>query len=222
MRTMLLALLLSLVTAAVAPSGASGQDGFGFEEVSFTVSVGSLDLDVGEQRSVDLRLTDLSGPVGAWTIDITYDPGVVSIIDCIVLTNSICDTSRSADTLRVTGASAKGVTEETTLATITFRCEARGVSALSPVVHVFGIPGTGEQVAKVRTQDGEISCREPTSASPPPAATPSPTFALPRTGMGQGANSPSSSWLAAGLAAVGLAAIGSFAVAAMAVRLVQR
>ena len=217
MRTMLLALLLSLVTAAVAPSGASGQGGFGFEEVSFTVSVGSLDLDVGEQRSVDLRLTDLSGPVGAWTIDITYDPGVVSITDCIVLTNSICDTSRSADTLRVTGASATGLAADTTLATIGFRCEREGRSSLSVSAESGAIP---ELVYEIDTRDGSISCQEPALATATSAPLATPTFSLPETGTGLGLEHRGVSSTLWGLVGIGLAAIA--AASALYVRVTRR
>ena len=164
--------------------------------ISDTVSIGSLSLDVGEQGTVDLRATDMTAPIGAWTVDISYDPSRVSIVDCAPEENSICDPQGMDDTIRVTGASATGLSTDTTLATITFQCQREGTSPLSTILRVWGSAIPEDPVVFPEISAGTISCEEAsvaaatekagsTTAQELPSTT-TPRASLPEAGMGGG------------------------------------
>lgn len=126
-----------------------------WDTISYTVTIGSLTMDLGQEGPVELRIVDIGGGAGTWTIDLTYEPDIVSVVECAAVSNGVCDADRTPSSLRVMGASATGLVEDTTLADITFRCEDAGVSPLSVKVQILGIP---ELIIDVRTEDGAITC----------------------------------------------------------------
>lgn len=173
------ALFILLAALAVGLPARPSTTQAGFEEVSFTVSIDSAAMDVGEERFVQLRLTDVVGAVGAWQIDIAYDPSVTSVIECIALANSVCNPNATQRSVRVAGANAAGLTDDRTLAVLSFRCDSAGTSPLTLEVAV----GAAIPIAfEVDTRDGSITCEEPSAA--PATSTPSatPTFSLPAAG----------------------------------------
>ena len=62
----------------------------------------------------------VSGGLGAWTIDVTYDPKTVEVTSCKGESGSICNASFAPGVVRVTGASASGLSGPQTLAAISF------------------------------------------------------------------------------------------------------
>jgi hypothetical protein len=195
-----------LLAVALGLGGSLAFAGFGFGQISFTVRIGTESAEVGEQVEMQLDIVDISGDlgVGAWKIDVTYNPEVVSVAACVPHNNSLCETERAHNVLRVLGASAVGLFEDFSVGTITFRCDAPGPSPLA-VTYESGI-GIPEIVADITTVNGGVICREPSepTAAQPPTPTAGP-LALPATGAGGTAGSGTALRLLAALA--GLAAV---------------
>ena len=161
--------------------------------------------------------------LGAWTLDVQYDPMALTVTDCDEDAGSVCNAAFADNLVRVTGASASGHDEETVLATITFECKAEGTSSLEPIISVFADATIGDpqDIDPLTVTSGEFACKEapeptdepdPTEVDEATEAPPQPT-GLPPTGQGFGQGSGGSSatsWLIVALAAAGLAGIGGF------------
>ena len=137
------------------------------------VSIGRATVSAEGQGSVTLEALNIAAPgLGAWTIDIIYNPGVVTPLACSPHPSSFCNPSFAADTVRVIGASGNGLAGDTTLATITFRCESEGVSALTLSVRVLADATPGDlQDISANTENGNIACIA-ASAAPTPTEAP--------------------------------------------------
>ena len=151
---MRIAVLLAVALMAVGFTSARAQQ---IDTISYTIVVGSLSMNLGQEGQVELRIVDIGGGANAWWIDLIYDPDIVSVVECAPIGNSVCEADRRPSTLVVSGASATGLVEDTTLATITFRCEETGTSPLSLILN-FGISGIVDVDFDVRTEDGAITC----------------------------------------------------------------
>ena len=149
---MLAKLLVVLFTAGLAVAAPVHA---GFETLTFVLTIGSLEQTVGDRGSVDLRVIDIEGTLDAWTVDIQYDPEIVAAVACDPAEDGVCELERSSDTIRVTGASAGGLTSDTTLATITFECIAVGGSSLQLTLLILSIP---EVIIEGEIIDGAIDC----------------------------------------------------------------
>jgi hypothetical protein len=173
-----------------------------------TVGIGSLVLGVGEQGPVDLDALNVPPPgVGSWTVDIVFDPAIVSAVECAPQTAPpvpICDLSFASDTVRLIGASASGLSGDATLAVITLRCEAEGASALTIDTDNWSTACPGFCDREPETQNGTISCVGPSGAT----ATIAPL--LPPTGTG-GEPVGSAGWLIALLTGTGAVALACLA-----------
>ncbi len=145
------------------------------------ISVGGLTRFVGEQGTVETKASGIAAPgLGAWTIDIVYDPAVVSVTDCDPAPSSFfCNQTYGADTVRIVGFSGSGLIGNSVLGSITFQCDVQGDSALTinsdTLVFRDGTAGDPQNiVAPLGT--GGILC-EPTLGTPtatPVAPTPTP------------------------------------------------
>jgi len=71
--------------------------------------------------------------LGSWTIDVTYDAAVVTPTACTTAanTNSLCNRTFAANTIRIAGTATNGLVGTTALANITFQGVA--VGTLRPV-----------------------------------------------------------------------------------------
>jgi hypothetical protein len=160
---------------------------------------------VGEEVSVDL--VENTGPtrLGAWTVDMQYDPSKIEAIRCIPYEGGVCSTAYSPIMERVTGASAEGLVGEHTLVTYVFRCLTQDASPLTLSVNVFAYAGVDPQPITLDIANGLILCLD---ATPTPLATATLSPALPPGGSG-GTTSPSP-WLPfAALLGAGAIAIGA-------------
>lgn len=134
-----------------------------------TVSVGSLARGVGEQGPVSVRASDLSGSgLGAWTIDITYDPSVVSVKSCDPQHGGLCNPAYRENEVRTNGVQLNGLTGNVTLATINFTCNSVGTSPLTVSLSVFAdTTAGGPQPITADVSNGSVTCTaQPTQ---PPA-----------------------------------------------------
>jgi hypothetical protein len=118
-----LAAIVTLIGGLVASQVSAGTPAIG---------VGGLTRFVGEQGTIEIKASGIVAPgLGGWTIDIVYDPAVVSVTGCDPAPNSLyCNEAYGADTVRIVGLSGTGLIGNSVLASITFQCDAQGDSAL--------------------------------------------------------------------------------------------
>ncbi len=144
-----------------------------------TIAVGSGSAAVGDLATVDLDGLGFVEPgLGAWTIDVTYDPSVVTAVGCNAGLSGVCNPTFDTDTVRVTGASAEGFVGDVQLAMITFECLDEGSTALSPSINVLADATLGNPQdisGDTSIENGSITCgpdiRTPTpTPAPPPFA----------------------------------------------------
>ncbi len=158
------AIALSLVFASAASAQAP------------TISVDSPSIDVGAQGTATVQAVDIAAPgLGGWTVDVTYDPAVVSVVlgSC---TGMICNESFAPNMVRVVGFNATGAVGTTTLAAISFQCGASvGSSALTltAVEFIDATIGNPQPIAAT-VASGSVTC-----ATPAPSAPPAPAPVLP-------------------------------------------
>jgi hypothetical protein len=103
--------------------------------------------------------------LGAWSLDISYDPAVVTPVGCTPQNGSVCNPNFAAGTVRVSGASGAGLDGDTSLALINFQCaDAEGSTALTiNVVELAdGTPGDPQPIDETIV-NGTITCQ----AGPP-------------------------------------------------------
>jgi len=165
----------------------------------------------GDDATVELSANVPDG-LGAWTVDISYDTDVATATDCEGEAGSVCNPEFAADTVRVTGASATGLDEETVLASITFTCEdAEADTDLTIAISVFADATIGDPQdisGDTTVSDGSVSCAEPVVAAP----TNTPVIVPSGFGPSDGSDGDggSSSWVIAALAGAGVAALAGF------------
>ena len=141
---------------AATDGGGSGGEG------APVLTMETTELGVGDASPVELQIKDFPAPgMGAWTIDIGYDPAVVSVGDCAVYEGSVCNPAYNDSTVRIAGAVALGLEGATALATITFTCDVAGSSPLTVGVDVLADATIGDpQPVEATVEDGEITCAE--------------------------------------------------------------
>ena len=135
---------------------------------SHALSIGNGAATVGEEVTVELEAQAITDPgLGAWTIDIVYDPSVVSVVECTPQQGGVCNAEYSAGTIRLAGGSAAGLEGDTVLADIVFACgDAEGSSALTLTVIDFADATIGDpQDVDATISNGNITCGR---GEPPP------------------------------------------------------
>ena len=165
----LVALLLTWVRSMPTTAQAA-EPGLEMSLSAPTVSVGSLSLsNVGDQGKVNVEALKIGQPgLGSWTMDVSYDPAVVSLISCAPASIggafNDCNDAFAADTLRIVGFVGGGLIGDTMLGSLTFRCESAGISSIvintETFVFVDSTPGN-PQAINADIQDGSISCGAP-------------------------------------------------------------
>lgn len=152
-------LLVTLVAALLVVASGSGLRAAGEADVLF-VSSGSA--EVGDEATVTLGVAEIAGaPVGAWTIDIAYDPTVVTATECVALEVSACSPpDYDDDRVRSTGKSQTGLQEATDFARFTFSCDREGESPLTLSVSVWGDGSKPFVQRKVEFRAATVNCSE--------------------------------------------------------------
>jgi hypothetical protein len=113
----------------------------------------------GEVEAVVLALGVAAPGLGAWTIDVAYDPAVVSVTGCVGTENSACNPRYEDRTVRLAGAAGTGLQGDVTLMTLTFTCDAAGTSPLTVDVVLIADATIGNPLAiDATTQDGSVTC----------------------------------------------------------------
>ena len=162
----------SLVLAAslVSMSGASA-DGP-------TIAAGSMHAQVGGIAKVEVTVADVGAPgVGAWTVDVNFDPEVLAGVACTPgQGGSICNEQYDVGQVRVVGTNIYGLEGNAVLASLGLACKAPGETALEITTDVFvdATPGDPTDIA-AKIQNGTATCSAqpaPTATEPKPTATP--------------------------------------------------
>lgn len=163
-----LGVLVALVGGLVSSSGVSAQ--------APTVSVGSLSTSVGLEGTVDLEALDVGPPgLGAWTIDITYDPTVAAVADCTAEHGGICNPAYAEDKVRVVGTDVFGLEGDLVLATMAFACKSVGASELALTLSVLADATLGDpQTIDAAVANGSVTCTDEVKATPTPKPTETP------------------------------------------------
>jgi hypothetical protein len=178
--------------------------------VSGTLSISSPTIAPGGQGTAELRSNVPAPGLGAWTVDITYDPAAVSVVSCAPAQGAVCNPNYAANKIRIAGASANGLIGDTSLGTITLHMLAATASAcgaaspLSLATNVFADAtiGAPANITLTSTTNGTVACA---------AAAPTPTLVvLGPTGQGPSGGGSSSDWLIVGLAGAGLAMLAGY------------
>lgn len=137
-------------------------DTSGVSSIETTLSAGKVTAKVGANAVVEVTATGLTKPgLGAWTFDLSYDPGIVSVASCKEGANglSVCNQKASGTTVRVAGAAALGLLGDQTLLTVTFKCKAAGESPLILTIDTFADATRGAPKTVTPTlQDGSLTC----------------------------------------------------------------
>lgn len=180
-----------------------------------TLAIGDGEAQLDESDTVALESQSIPEPgLGAWTVDITYNPALLSVRGCQGESGSLCNghypqTSDEAGeppwatgTVRVTGANIDGLAGTNRLAAITFECDDLGESALQLSVQVLVNATVGDpQAISAATDGGTFACVEA-----PAAATPTPGLVSAGSGPSGGFDPGSPAvWLVAGLIGAGIA-----------------
>lgn len=162
--------LLTLLVSINPNTGFSGQ--------TPTVRIGSLVTWIERQGELRLQALNISAPgLGNWSIDIQYEPSVVSVVRCEPFVGSLCNPEFDTRTIRVAGANAAGLGGDITLANITFRCDSGGTSDLVLVLNQFSDATHGDpQPINASAEDGSIGCVGAAVATPTVTDTPTPTI----------------------------------------------
>jgi hypothetical protein len=135
------------------------------DHISATISVASGSAAVGATAGVQIAAALLTPPgLGAWTLSLKFDPAIVDIVqasDCDTgETFAACNTNAADDTLRLAGATATGLLDDVTLATITFTCKAAGTSDLTLTVDTLADATIGSpRDIDPTLRNGSITCR---------------------------------------------------------------
>jgi hypothetical protein len=127
------------------------------------VVIGPATAPVAQTALVQLQILNVpASGLGAWTIDIDYDPSIVTAIGCTATHDGVCNPAFASHLARVAGASDVSLQGNVTLATLRFRCDHTGVSALTLTVSVLtdGTVGTPQNILAA-VQNGTITCAGP-------------------------------------------------------------
>lgn len=145
-----------------------------------TVGIESSAASVGQESNVTLFAEGVNPPgLGSWTVDVTYDPSVVTLVSCEAKQGGLCNEAYGNGVFRVAGVSVTGLEGTVDLAHATFQCLSEGRSTLIPTVDVLSDATIGDpQAVEAAIQNGSVTCSadEPTETpevpSPPPGSDP--------------------------------------------------
>ena len=171
--------------------------------------------DTAGPIEVEVSALDIAAPgLGAWTIDVIYEPIIVTVLSCEPgpIEVNVCNAAFADGTVRIAGATRDGLEGDAVLASISFECATEGEVELGLSVQTLADATVGDpQPIDATLQHDTITCGPP--AVTPTDATPTPDAGvLPDSGTGGdfgGGGSLNS--LVAALAAAGLVAVAGAA-----------
>lgn len=119
---------------------------------------------------VELRALNLVEPgLGAWTVDIHYNPEHVNVAGCEAEHGGVCNPQYGENVIRVVGTNVAGLTGDAVLASIGFTCKKLGDSNIELKIDVFAdaTPGNPTEM-DVLLANGKAACKEEAQPTPTP------------------------------------------------------
>ncbi|MEX2158400.1 MAG: dockerin type I repeat-containing protein [Dehalococcoidia bacterium] len=102
------------------------------------MTIGPLQAGPGEVRSIELQVLGVAEPgLGAWTVDIHYDPNALTLQDCHAEFGGVCNPAFSSNSARVAGTSVFGETGDPVLGSLSFVCNQAGQSSIELSIDVL-------------------------------------------------------------------------------------
>ncbi|MHB8577986.1 MAG: hypothetical protein ACYDCQ_21960, partial [Dehalococcoidia bacterium] len=166
-RRLLLGLVGALLLGGVRQAGVRADT-----PTPVSLTPAAVSISPGASTSVNLQMVAPFSGIGSYTVDVSYDPSVVTPTAC----TSICNTAYAANVVRSVGASATGLTGTQTLDTITFQAVGACGTSTTLVVTVVGwLTDPNGGFAASSTSNGQLSLTSgcvvlALGASPNPAA----------------------------------------------------
>ena len=132
-------------------------------EITTTLGVVSAAGDADGQHNVEIVASGVGEPgIGAWTLNVRYDPAVLSVVDCPSEGTQVCNPEFEDDALRFAGAAAEGLQGEVVLGRITFQCESTGTTAIEIELELLADGTIGDprdiESATISAEGSEINC----------------------------------------------------------------
>lgn len=144
-----------------------------------SLTVGSAAVPPGATVAVELVAEATAPGIGAYTVDVQYDPNLLTIVGCVPAASglALCNPVMSAGSVRFTGADAAGLTGRVVLGGIVFTAgPGEGVSELS--VKVVQLADPEPNAISVSPKNGSVTIRADITPSVPPTSTGGPTVFL--------------------------------------------
>ena len=137
-----------------------GEAAGGASELTTEVQAAAVTGTVGGEAKAAIQALGVGAPgLGAWTIEVSFDPAIVSATACEGTESSACNTQLDDHTIRLAGASAVGLQGDVTLMTLTFQCNAAGTSPLDVNIVLLADATIGNPLAiDAPAQDGSVTC----------------------------------------------------------------
>ena len=163
-----------------------------------TVGTTNATAQPGAQGIAQLYAQDFSAPgLGAWTIDIAYDPDVITVTGCAPVEGSgACNPRYSEGIVRSAGADAFGLEGDSVLVEIQFTCadDEGGTTLEVRPRDVSDATVGGPLLLDVEVSDGSVACEEGGGGEPTSGVqgTSTPVPAAPDAGTGPG--TPEAPW----------------------------
>lgn len=125
----------SMAAQAAAPLATGAVRDATAAQVQLSLSPVSVPVGMNRRTSVAVKAA-LSGAarLGAWTLDLRYDPRLLKPITCSGSAGSLCNASLAAGVVRIVGASSSGLSGTQTLATVSFLGLGHGGGSESPAL----------------------------------------------------------------------------------------
>ena len=171
--------LLAALVALVALSA-----GWGFSRASAqgpALSVSSLNAKVGVVSKVEVKTLEIAAPgLAAWTVDVHYNPELVTIMGCAAAQNGVCNPHYNDTTVRVTGTNIAGLQGDSALASIGLVCKAAGEGQLEVSIDVLADATIGDpRPIEATLEHGAAACKTEPEPTPKPTDGPKPTATPP-------------------------------------------
>ena len=130
-----------------------------YDATTTTLFVSSATVDPGGSVSIQVVANAPAKEIGAYTFDLYYDNSLVAAVDAEAFSGAICNPTFRSDAVRITGASASGLSGEVQLATIVFAVGPQeGVTHLRLDVQVLADATIGDpQNMQVVLRNGSIT-----------------------------------------------------------------
>lgn len=148
---------VALATAVVSSLGASANGP--------AITVGSLDSNVDGVGKVEVRVENIGPPgIGAWTVDLHFDPEVVTGVVCTEgQGGSICNAQYAEGVARIVGTNIYGLEGNALLASVGFACKAEGETSLELTYSVLvdATPGDPTDI-DAKIENGSAKCKAST------------------------------------------------------------